>query len=114
MVNIGQLVARLTKLATKCLISVPFALCIMFGFQENITKHTKNILSRDGARITTRFRCNNNIGIIRPGIQTTMINKLESLLEQKDNKQRQMGNVSRVMDILKKYSKEMLEINTVT
>lgn len=41
-----------------------------------------------------------------------MINKLETLLEQKD-KQRQMRNVSRVIYILKKYPKEMLEINTV-
>lgn len=93
-------------------ISVSFALYIIFGFQQNIRKHTENTFWKDRARITNTFRYNNN-GMITPGIQTTIINKLGSLLEQNDNMQKQMGNVTRAMEILKMCYKEMLEINTV-
>lgn len=51
----------------------------------------------------TRFRYGRNVGISDYEFKTTMMNMLRAIMEKINNMQEQMGNLSREIEILRKY-----------
>lgn len=55
----------------------------------------KSTVSREKISIKLRFRYNVDVGIIRQGIQVTLIIMFRAPVEKADNRQEHMANVSR-------------------
>lgn len=60
--------------------------------------------------MNTRPRYDTEVKNIRMEFKITMTNMLRAVMEKVDDIQKQMGNISRVKETLRKHQKEMLQI----
>lgn len=60
--------------------------------------------------MNTRPRYDTEVKNIRMEFKITMTNMLRAVIEKVDDIQKQMGNISRVKETLRKHQKEMLQI----
>lgn len=60
--------------------------------------------------MNTRPRYDTEVKNIRMEFKITMTNTLRAVMEKVDDIQKQMGNISRVKETLRKHQKEMLQI----
>ena len=85
---------------------MPFTQSITSTFQHKITRHTirhfAEPVCRDRVSIRIRLKYGGDVGIVR------VSNPLRTLMDNVDNMQEQMGNISRKMQILRKNKKKML------